>query len=80
MPTTTEKRTDLRFYAARQDEDHTVTVLLSPDRPFPSWWDCGSRLVCMDRDTGDIYIAEIIDLHDCYRDGGEASYVWLQLV
>jgi hypothetical protein len=70
---------DLRFHRAKVDEDLTITIGLAPDKPFPSWWHSGSAVTLTDVPTGDIYIGEIIDLHDCYRDGGEASYVWVQL-
>jgi hypothetical protein len=65
------------FDPANMDADGQVMVHPSSLKPLPAAVE--DDKVTLRDGKGNIYLANVIDAHDCYRGGGEPSFVWLQV-
>lgn len=66
------------FLQSDVDDDNRLVLRPNPNRPLPIDEDATS--VTLVDSEGSVFIAEIIEMFDCYVHGGEPSYIWVELL
>ena len=66
------------FDTADIDEDNRVLINTTSGMPLPEEAIASDTVRICDQ-HGDVYLTTVLDWHDAYREGGEPSFVWVEL-
>lgn len=68
METTAYKMTET------PDEDGRLTIYIDNNQPLVIP-DC----ITLIGENNDVFLADVLDWHDCWMDGGEQSFLWVEV-